>query len=387
MRVAIVYDCLFPHSVGGAERWYRELSERLARKHEVTYLTRRQWDRGAEPDAPAGVDVVAVSGGRELYTDSGRRRIDAPLRFGWGVFWYLLRHRRRFDVVHTAAFPYFSLIGASAACAFGGPRIVVDWHEVWTRGYWREYLGPVAGRVGELVQRLCVRLSRHAFTFSRLHAERLVAEGIRSRPVILPGEYRGGPAPEPVADPDPQVLFAARMIPEKRADAVPPAIAEARKSDPSITALILGDGPERERVIESVRALGLEGVVECPGFVAPERVDEEMRNSLCLLLPSEREGYGAVVVEAASAGVPSIVAAAPDNAAVELIAAGENGIVAPSGEPADLSAAILEIATDPGAWRRSTAEWFARTADSISVDASLERVEAVYRDLADQARS
>ena len=30
MRIAIVYDCLFPHTVGGAERWYRELAERLA---------------------------------------------------------------------------------------------------------------------------------------------------------------------------------------------------------------------------------------------------------------------------------------------------------------------------------------------------------------------
>ena len=30
MRVCIVYDCLFPYTVGGAERWYRNLAERLA---------------------------------------------------------------------------------------------------------------------------------------------------------------------------------------------------------------------------------------------------------------------------------------------------------------------------------------------------------------------
>ena len=30
MRVCLVYDCLFPHTVGGAERWYRDLAERLA---------------------------------------------------------------------------------------------------------------------------------------------------------------------------------------------------------------------------------------------------------------------------------------------------------------------------------------------------------------------
>src|ERR1700729_3261337 len=45
MRICLVYDCLFPHTVGGAERWYRNLGERLAADaHDVTYLTLRQWD-------------------------------------------------------------------------------------------------------------------------------------------------------------------------------------------------------------------------------------------------------------------------------------------------------------------------------------------------------
>ena len=46
VRICLVYDCLFPHTVGGAERWYRELAERLEGPHEVTYLTRRQWETG-----------------------------------------------------------------------------------------------------------------------------------------------------------------------------------------------------------------------------------------------------------------------------------------------------------------------------------------------------
>src|SRR5438046_1206925 len=60
MRICLIYDCLFPHTVGGAERWYRGLAERLAADgHDVTYLTLRQWDRGADPDVP-GVHVCAV---------------------------------------------------------------------------------------------------------------------------------------------------------------------------------------------------------------------------------------------------------------------------------------------------------------------------------------
>ena len=76
MRVAIVYDCLFPHTVGGAERWCRALAERLSDRHEVVYLTRRQW---GEEGPGTRFATVAVSPGGELYawTVDDPRRIAA----------------------------------------------------------------------------------------------------------------------------------------------------------------------------------------------------------------------------------------------------------------------------------------------------------------------
>ncbi|MGN6187700.1 MAG: glycosyltransferase, partial [Conexibacter sp.] len=150
MRICLVYDCLFPHTVGGAERWYRNLGERLAGEgHEVTYVTLRQWDRGVDPGVP-GVDVRAVGPQMPLYVSdaSGRRRILPPLVFGVGVLLHLLRHGRRYDVVHTASFPYFSLLAAGLVRPLHSFALVVDWHEHWSPAYWREYLGPLAGRVG-----------------------------------------------------------------------------------------------------------------------------------------------------------------------------------------------------------------------------------------------
>ena len=53
MRCCLAYDCLYPWTVGGAELWYRNLAERLAADgHEVTYLTRLQWDASDPPDIP-----------------------------------------------------------------------------------------------------------------------------------------------------------------------------------------------------------------------------------------------------------------------------------------------------------------------------------------------
>ena len=379
MRIAIVYDCLSPHTVGGAERWYRNLADRLSERHEVVYLTREQW--GAQ-GPETSFETLAVAPGGELYAPSGRRRIWPALRFGWGVFRRLLRDPS-FDVVHTASFPYFSVLGAAAALRLrrSPALLVVDWHEYWSAEYWRRYLGPVLGRIGAAVQSLCRRLPGRSFAFSRLVEGRLRADGHPAPLAVLRGQY----APEAGAgpgDPDsprpPVAVFAGRHIPEKRATAVPAAIAAARKRLPDLTCVILGDGPDTPAVRELVAELGLEAAVDVRGRVEAAEVAEALSGAACLLHPSEREGYGLVVVEAAAAATPIVLAAAPENAAVELVEPGENGVIAASAEPAVLGAAVAEAVEAGASLRRSTSEWFAAHRHELSIESSLAVIEAAY---------
>jgi glycosyltransferase involved in cell wall biosynthesis len=376
MRICIVYDCLFPYTVGGAERWYRSVAERLgAAGHQVTYLTLRQWPKGSKPDLH-GVHVVAVAPPLRLYA-RGRRRIWPPLRFGFGVLRHLLRRGRQYDVVHTASFPYFSLLAAAAVRRRHPYRIVVDWFEVWSANYWRGYLGRLGGRIGLAVQRRCVRLQHRAFCFSQLHEQRLRQEGFRGDVTVLEGIYAGPPASPPVPA-EPVVVFAGRHIPEKRATALVPAIARARERVSDLRAEIFGDGPARADVLRLIDEHGLDGAVEAPGFVDEQRLRAAFRRALCLALPSSREGYGLVVVEAAALGVPSVVVRGPDNAAAELVSEGENGAVAGSAEPDELADAILRVHAAGPALRESTAAWFARNAERLSLERSLEIVLAAY---------
>jgi glycosyltransferase involved in cell wall biosynthesis len=377
MRICLVYDCLYPYTIGGAERWYRSLGERLAAEgHDVTMLTLRQWDRGERPDVE-GVQVVAVGPRMELYV-RGRRRILPPLVFGAGVLWHLLRHGGRYDVVHTASFPYFSLLAAGAARSVRRFGLVVDWFELWSREYWREYLGRAGGAAGWWVQRACIRVRQHAFAFSRLHARRLQAEGLRGQATVLAGLYDGRVQPAAPAAAEPVAVFAGRHIPEKRVPALVPAIARARERAPELSCDVYGDGPEREAVERAVREHGLDGVVRVHGFVEGPVVDEALRRALCLALPSRREGYGLVVIEASARGTPSVVVADPDNAATELVEEGENGVVAASAAPEDLAAAILRVHEAGPALRQATAAWYARNARRLSLDSSLEAVLRYY---------
>jgi glycosyltransferase involved in cell wall biosynthesis len=379
MRICVIYDCLFPFTVGGAERWYRNLAERLAADgHEVTYLTLRQWDRGAPPTLDGPVRVVAVGPRLALYTESGRRRILPPLVFGLGVLLHLLRHGRRYEVVHTCSFPYFSLLAAALLRRPAGYGLVVDWHEVWSADYWREYLGRTAGAIGHFVQRLCARVPQRAFCFSRLHAARLRAEGLRGEPTVLEGEYAGSlqtPVAHAVA---PVVVFAGRLIPEKRAPLAVAAFAAAAVRIEGLRGELYGDGPEREAVLRAIAAHGLTERLSAPGFVDASRIDAALREAMCMLSTSSREGYGMVVIEAAARATPSVVVPAPDNAAVELLDDGANGVLALSGDPEAIADAIVRVHAAGLALRQSTAAWFAENAQRLSLESSLEQVLASY---------
>ena len=378
MRICIVYDCIYPHTVGGGERWYRNVAQRLADDgHDITYLTMRHWDAGQEPDIP-GVRVVAIAPRMPLYAGD-RRRILPPLVFGSGVLWHLLRYGRRYEVVHTASFPYFSLLAAALAQRPAGFGLYADWHELWTRRYWGEYLGPLAGRVGWQVQRLCLRVAQRAFCFSKLVEERLLAEGVHGEVTLLEGQFEGTVAEAPLPA-EPIVVFAGRHIPEKNPVAVVHAIAKARETIPELRGAIYGEGPERPQVLAAIADQGLEGVVDAPGFVDEAVIEDALPRALCLLLPSRREGYGLVVVETLSRGTPVVLVRGEDNASTELIAEGENGFIAGDASAASLAGAIVEVRDGGASLRESTLAWFARNAGRLSLDASLATVAKAYEE-------
>jgi glycosyltransferase involved in cell wall biosynthesis len=392
MRICLVYDCLYPHTVGGAERWYRNLAERLCEDgHEVTYVTLRQWERGARAQIDPRVRVVTAGPRMALYTPDGRRRILPPLVFGLGVLWHLLRHGRRYQVVHTCAFPYFSLLAAALTRPAMGFGLVVDWFEVWSASYWREYLGSVGGRVGELVQRLCVLVPQRAFCFSQLHAARLRDEGLRGPVTVLRGLYSeqaDASELEPSEDaPGATVLFAARLIPEKQVTLAVAAMALAAARIEGLRGEFLGEGPERAALDAAIVEHGLQGTVTARGFAQTATVDAEMRRAMCLLLTSRREGYGLVVVEACARGTPSVVVAGEDNAATELIVEGVNGTVAPSSDAGAIADAIVRVHEAGAAMRESTARWYAQNAEALSLESSLRAVLESYARRGRETRS
>jgi glycosyltransferase involved in cell wall biosynthesis len=159
--------------------------------------------------------------------------------------------------VHLSAWPFFEALAAQIALLGTPPRIGVDWHEVWSREYWQEYLGPLGGAVGYGLQVLCVRVPHHAFCPSRLYADRLRQEGLRGEAIVLGGRYAGSSeTPTPRAA-DPLVVFAGRLIPEKRAPLAVAAFSEAAARIEGLHGEFYGHGPEREALLRAIEQHGV----------------------------------------------------------------------------------------------------------------------------------
>ena len=378
MRVCIVYDCLYPYTIGGAERWYRNLAERLAGAgHDVTFLTLRQWERGVEPDVP-GVRVVAVGPRMALYAQSGRRRLLPPIVFGLGVLRHLLRHgavRRRPHCV----VPVLLAARRGVARRRGRFRIVVDWHEVWTRELLARVPRAARRPVGWLVQRACLRVPQRAFCFSTA-ARAAPARARAPRRADAPrGAVRGGTV-EP-------------SRPGRRARS---RSSRAATSPRSASRRSCRRSPGRGSRCPSCAARSTATARSARGPAGDRRARARMDSSprrgssseRCSRAPSRARSASYFRRDARAtdwsssrpprAACPTVVVAGDDNAATELVDEGVNGTVAASSAPTfspPRSPASTEAGPELAA---STLDWFRRNAERLSLERSLEIVLEAY---------
>ena len=215
MRIALVYDCLFPYTVGGAERWYRNLAERLAAGG-----SRRHLPDSAPVGAGERTGNSRCRGGRRRPENAALFRWSAPARASDRLrarrpCTHLLRRGRALRRRPHGSFPYFSLLAAAAVRRLRRFRLVVDWIEIWTPGYWGEYLGAVGGRWvrgcrGSVPARSIGPSPCQSFTRGDCRRG-LPRRGDRPRWALCGhAEAAGAFRPKQV------VVFAGRHIPEKR---------------------------------------------------------------------------------------------------------------------------------------------------------------------------
>ena len=288
-----------------------------------------------------GVQLHAVSKKRSLYHGERRSMVQAVL-FGLAALKLLVA---RFDVLDVDHMPYFPLFSTRIVCALRRKRMVATWHEVWGNEYWRTYLGRLAP-ISAAIERLAAHPPDAIVAVSAQTSNRLTSDlgvtapvhtielGVDLEAIRGAGEIRS-----PLRHP-----LRGRLLADKNVDVLLRAVALLTEEFPRLRCRIVGEGPERLRLEALSAELGLADHVVFHDFFPGAEIYGVMKSATVFALPSVREGFGAVVLEANCCGLPVVTVDHPDNAARHLITEGETGFltdVTPVGLAKVLSVAIV----------------------------------------------
>ncbi|WP_040951156.1 glycosyltransferase, partial [Gorillibacterium massiliense] len=138
--------------------------------------------------------------------------------------------------------------------------------------------------------------------------------------------------------------------------------------------LLTGDGPELSRVVNRVHELGLsERVLFCG---KQDEVAEILSISDIMLLPSEKESFGLVALEAMACGVPTVGSTA--GGIPELVTHGETGFLSPVGDVAGMAADAIRLLKNPDLYRRVSDACLYRARHTFCNDRITRQYEEIY---------
>jgi glycosyltransferase involved in cell wall biosynthesis len=182
---------------------------------------------------------------------------------------------------------------------------------------------------------------------------------------------RSAPASPGTAGGALRVLTACRLHQQKGLDD----LLRAVPSVPGAIFLIAGEGPDRPRLEDIARQLGIADRVRFLGF----RKDVPQLLDACdlFVLPSLYEGLPLVLLEAMAHERPIVATKVPGND--EVVADGA-GLMVPPRDPDALAAGIIALASDPARARRVAAAGRERVEASFSVARMVDGVVQVYAD-------
>ncbi|ASJ02085.1 glycosyl transferase family 1 [Thermococcus profundus] len=308
LRIAFVYDVIYPWVKGGVEKRIHELAIRLARKHEVHIYGYKHWEGGSYLERGGVVYHGLVRPGT-LYL-AGKRSPFPMLSLATALR-KRLPELGEYDVVDVQ-----NLFYPGAFVLRKLPNAVLTWHEFWG-SYWFRYFGPL-GAAGFATENLLRPYKVHLSVSWKTQLDLLKA-GVSSRVVpngvdikrikrIKPAELRS------------DFIFVGRLMRDKNLELALGAVSTLREDFPDVVFTVVGDGPERDRLEAISRRLGLSGNVVFTGRLEGwEEVISLLKASKVFAFPSLREGFGMAVLEAMAVGVPPVVLNSPMNGAKFLV--------------------------------------------------------------------
>jgi len=140
------------------------------------------------------------------------------------------------------------------------------------------------------------------------------------------------------------VLAVGRLTAQKGFDVLIKAFSAVKKDVENVRLVIVGEGPDRAKLEALIARLNLTESVTLPGFT--RNVADEYQGADLFVCSSRSEGFGNVIVEALSFGLP-IVSTACRYGPEEILDGGRYGILVPVDDDVELADAIVSALSAP----------------------------------------
>ena len=145
-----------------------------------------------------------------------------------------------------------------------------------------------------------------------------------------------------------------------------------------VTAVFVGDGPERPRIEERIKALGLTGSIHLLGYL--DQTARILQDADLMVLPSHTEGLPNAALEAMAMEVP--VLATRVGGTPEVVTDGLTGRLVEARSPASLADAIGDFVANPGEWKAMADRARPEVERRFDFHARTRRLEEIYTQLA-----
>ncbi|MDI3549598.1 MAG: L-malate glycosyltransferase [Methanobacterium sp.] len=375
MKIAFIYDATYPWVKGGAEKRIYEIAHRLALKgHEIHCYSWGWWwpENGKKDLIFKNIHLHGVGKPHDLY-HKNRRSISEAIMFAIKL-WPKIQ-KENFDVIDCQGFPYFSCFTAKLHSLLGKSKLIITVHEVWGN-YWYDYLGKL-GIFGKLIENLMFRLTNRIITVSNKTQQDLLRVRKVPEAKIIPNgiNFKEIEVINPKQEKN-HIIFSGRLIKEKRVDLLIKSLPLIKEEIQDLKVVIIGEGPELTRLKQLAENLELSSNISFIGFLSNHSdLISLIKSSEVFVLPSEREGFGIVVLEANACGIPVVTVNNPHNAAVDLIDQGKNGFIAEAYEN-DLKDKIINAILAKGTMKEYCMEY----AKKYDWDVIIKNLEKYYQE-------
>ncbi|MDA4124027.1 MAG: glycosyltransferase family 4 protein [Thaumarchaeota archaeon] len=172
------------------------------------------------------------------------------------------------------------------------------------------------------------------------------------------------------------ILWVGRMVPEKGVRHLAEVIDLVIEGDKTTRFVIIGDGPLRRLLHDSIAGRDWQNRVSILGRQSREVVSEWMGRASVFLFTSSREGFPKVILEALSSGLPIVSFDLPGlNGVVEH---GLDGLMVPPGDTAAMAKSVLSIVGDSDLGKKLGQHGRKRVLDTYTWELVLDLLSNVY---------